>query len=91
MPGEIIKTAASINKRQWRRGLLGAAISGGAAAFASGSAVTMADSHDFNLESWHAAFRLAVVVVLTFGGAAFTSVMKYLHEHPLPDEAPEAT
>ena len=67
----------------WLRGVVGAAVSGGAGSIAAGTAASMADpAHDINV------FR---VMWFTFAISAVVSLAKYLAVHPVPDPVVVAT
>lgn len=71
------------NAKRWLRGMIGAAISGGAGAVSSITIVSAIDGKDWGPGSgWH----FILLVCGTFGGSAVVSLAKYLKQHPLPGE-----
>ena len=71
----------TINGKRWIAGLVGAAISGGAAAVTASATVIAMDPKDWG--TFHSALRL---FAFTFAIPALISLMKYLQMHPVPDD-----
>jgi hypothetical protein len=65
----------------WILGVVGAAISGGAGAVASGFGTMIVDPQHFNLQNPTELFKVMAVV---FGFSAIISLAKYLQTTPVP-------
>lgn len=75
---QMISAAMKIGLREWVRGCVGAAISGGAGSIASGVGATALDkSHDLNI---------IALMGITFVVSGIISLGKYLEIHPLPED-----
>lgn len=74
---QMLNSASKLDWSGWLRGLIGAAISGGAGAVSSGFSVQMLDkAHDINVFE---------VMAITFLFSAAISLAKYLQTSPVPD------
>lgn len=80
---QMLTTATKLDWSGWLRGLIGATISGGAAAIASGVAASQLDkSHDINV---------LALMGYTALISAIISLAKYLQTSPVPaEETPKA-
>jgi len=77
---KLIDAASNLDYNTWVRGLVGAAISGGASSVSGAIVLPSLDSAQFNL--FHPHFWIAVLAI--GGSSALVSLMKFLSTEPLP-------
>lgn len=77
---QMLTVASRLGWAEWVRGVIGALVSGGAGAVASGFGANLADpAHDINI------FK---VMAFTFVISGVVSLMKFLQTHPTPEPTP---
>jgi hypothetical protein len=84
-----VTTATTLDWKGWALGIMGALISGGAGAIASGTAITIVDAQDpdhFVMQGNHMIEAMAITFVIS----AVVSLAKYLQSHPVPDQVQAA-
>ena len=80
----LFAVATKLDWADWIRGILGAFISGGAAAIGGGFGSIIADPEHFNVVNGGLAHVLTVMGV-AFLFSAIISLAKFLQAHPVPD------
>lgn len=79
---QLLTVASRLDWAGWLRGLVGAFVSGGAAAIGGGTGVSLVDPDHFNVS--HPG-HLIEVMGIAFLTSAVISLGKYLQTHPIPD------
>jgi hypothetical protein len=79
---KLFAAAGTLDINGWVRGLMSAAISGGASAISSGTLAPALAPEQFNVYDR----KLYILICGTFCFSALVSVMKFLQTHPIPDE-----
>lgn len=69
---------------KWIRGLIGAGVSGAAAAISSGVSASMIAPDKFNMQDGFS--NLIKMIAITATISFITSISKYLAQKPLPDD-----
>ena len=82
---QLLTTASRIDWGDWLRGIVGAAISGGAGAVGSFFGTTTIAPKTFNVQH---PVKLFEAMIVSFAISGFISLAKYLQMHPLPDAKP---
>jgi hypothetical protein len=80
-----VTTAQRLDWDGWFLGIMGAALSGGAGAVASGVGGVLMAPNEFNLMQGKA-LHLLGLMGLTFLVSAIFSLCKYLQQKPVPDK-----
>jgi hypothetical protein len=78
-----IQTATRLDWSGWLLGIMGAIISGGAAAIGGGTGAVMIDSQTFNIGNGGTAHLLQLMAV-SFVISALVSLAKFLQTNPVP-------
>jgi hypothetical protein len=81
---QMIITAGSLDWSGWVRGVLGAAISGGAGAVSVGFGTMIVDPEHFNVLNG-GIYHLLAVIGICFTVSSIVSLAKFLQTHPVPD------
>lgn len=80
----MVSTAKKLNWSGWLLGIVGAIISGGAGAVASGVGVGYVDPEHFNAITSSGLRHLLSVMGICFVVSALVSLAKFLQSHPVP-------
>lgn len=78
----IFAVAAGLDINGWLRGMFSAGIQGGASAVSGGALVSMLAPDQFNLQKG----KFYVLMGGLFIANGTVSIMRFLSQHPLPDE-----
>lgn len=83
-----LATAAKLDWSAWIRGLVGAAVSGGAGAVGATFGTMALDGKDFNFTSGltHTLQLMGICFLIS----GLVSLMKFLQSHPTPDPVQDA-
>jgi hypothetical protein len=79
---QMLSVAGNLDWGGWLTGIIGAIISGGAGAVASGISTNLVDPDHFNVHG--GLHNLLAVIGTTFAVAAIISLAKFLQTHPVP-------